>query len=159
MSYSSPSNSEKHAQVFRKHNILIKQDLTASNVQLLLFVAAQQVIALARPDVNLVLKAVAIADEIGFHLIFALEFLRCDPYVTDQVPRAAPWILCPMRGRLHLFNAPAQRFFIIVEKSELSFDGHLLVMVTQVTVRPRRHPVAGVAGEEIEPFLIPMIIE
>jgi hypothetical protein len=64
-----------------------------------------------------------------------------------------------VRKRLYLFDAPAQRFFIIVKKSELPFDGHLLVMVAQMTVRPRRHPVAGVAGKEIEPFPIPMIIE
>src|ERR1700737_964831 len=51
------------------------------------------------------------------------------------------------------------RDFLVSSKSELSFDGHLLVMVAQDTVRSRRHPVAGFAGEEIEPLSIPMIIE
>src|ERR1700687_5559072 len=106
---------EKYAQVLRQHNVLIKQDLTAGNAQFLLLVTTQQVIALTDPDINLVRKAVAIADEIGFHLVFAFGFSWLDAHVADQMARAAPWILRPMGERLHLFDAPAQSPFIIVK--------------------------------------------
>ncbi len=64
-----------------------------------------------------------------------------------------------MRSRLHLFDARAQSFFIIFEERELPVRSGLLVIFAQQTVSACGHPIAGVAGEEVEPFAIAMIVE
>jgi len=108
-------------------------------------------VALADPEVDLVLEAVAVHQEVGADRVLVDHLGRLDADVRHQVSRAAGRVLRPVLAGEDLRHPPAEGGLVVVEDPELARGRVLPARLLHQAVAPVGHPVMDVVGEEAVP--------